>query len=320
MKNPICSILWRDAAYSYEEYNPDNLPKPILTTGFIIENNTEKGFTKIASSSGYDAKEGKVFPKDGFLIPNGMEIEFKKLADLKRVQVTFDGFRKEHDKSRFSSSGPSFDKIIANIAKIPINKKLPFVDVRINLSKHNFQSAKKLIRYLHEMGFSNKVSLTIGLIENYGDKCTTCPREDIDLDTANRYLNLVLTANKLGFEIQKEFAAGPICFAQMKHSVVIKPDGAMQKCFCSVGVSAYDFSNIKSDVTETKALYDQRFSILNNKIVSCIDEECPFIPICNGGCTWRALYKDPILGHITRTCNKTAMQIINEGLIKKGIY
>lgn len=78
-KNPVCTILWRDAAFTYEEDIPPTLPQPRLTTGFIIETNDE--FTFIATNVSYNQETGILEPKDGFIIPEKAIIEFKKIGN-----------------------------------------------------------------------------------------------------------------------------------------------------------------------------------------------------------------------------------------------
>lgn len=78
-KNPICSILWRDAAYTFETETPKELPLPRLTTGFIVEANTE--CTLIATNVAYDKESGKIYPVDGFIIPEKAIIDFKKIGN-----------------------------------------------------------------------------------------------------------------------------------------------------------------------------------------------------------------------------------------------
>jgi hypothetical protein len=79
-KNPICTILWRDASYTFEPAVPKNLPAPTLTGGFIVF--TDDQFTNICCSAEYDEKSGKITPKDGFLIPEKTILDFKKVGDL----------------------------------------------------------------------------------------------------------------------------------------------------------------------------------------------------------------------------------------------
>ena len=79
-KNPVCTILWQDAAYSYLKEFSKELPLPQLTTGFIISENDE--FINIATNVKYNQKTGEIYPIDGFLIPKGVEIKFRKIGFL----------------------------------------------------------------------------------------------------------------------------------------------------------------------------------------------------------------------------------------------
>lgn len=78
MKNPICTLLWREAAYSFQKNLPDEPLLPRLTTGFMIA--TNNSFTHIATNVRYDCVTGKLQPIDGFFIPNKNIIEFKKIG------------------------------------------------------------------------------------------------------------------------------------------------------------------------------------------------------------------------------------------------
>ena len=78
-KNPVCTILWRDAGYTFDKKVPLEYPRPQLTTGFIIETNKE--YTFIATNVEYEKKTGKIYPVDGFIIPGKSIIEFKKIEN-----------------------------------------------------------------------------------------------------------------------------------------------------------------------------------------------------------------------------------------------
>ena len=79
MKNPVCTILWEDAAYSFENEVPTEGPKPQLTAGFIMETNDT--FTFIATNVRYSKEDGSLYPVDGFIIPENAILEFKKTGD-----------------------------------------------------------------------------------------------------------------------------------------------------------------------------------------------------------------------------------------------
>jgi len=78
-KNPVCTILWRDASYSFFTEAPLDLPLPQLTTGFIIQTNDE--FTFIATNVEYNKNTRILHPIDGFIIPEKAIIEFKKIGN-----------------------------------------------------------------------------------------------------------------------------------------------------------------------------------------------------------------------------------------------
>lgn len=80
-KNPICAILWQDAAYTFRKKFPLKMPSPRLTVGFVVS--TNKYFTHIATNIGYDVAKETICPIDGFLIPEKTIIKFKKIGYFK---------------------------------------------------------------------------------------------------------------------------------------------------------------------------------------------------------------------------------------------
>lgn len=263
------------------------------------------------------------------LVTNG-ELLDKEICELfkkhnwTRLQVTLDGFKDTHNKTRRRKDGKeTFDTIIDGIKLVFENKYIDKIDLRINLSKTNFTSARKLINYLADLNLSAFLNVTVGLIESYDEN--SCPslscnarQEEIDDSTARNYLKLSLLAKQRGFNIQDEFVAGPICIATMKHSVVIQPDGGMQKCFCSVGIKEFNFANLLR--CKQLTLRDQRFEFFDDRIKKCIEEKCSFLPMCNGGCVWRAVHRHgSAKGFKERSCQREAMEIINGGLMKNMI-
>jgi len=79
-KNPVCIIIWRDAFYAFTKRFPKELPPLQLTAGFIIDSNDK--FTNIAMNVHYNQKTGGIQTVDGFLIPKGAKIEFRRIGNL----------------------------------------------------------------------------------------------------------------------------------------------------------------------------------------------------------------------------------------------
>lgn len=79
-KNPVCIILWRDAAYSYNKKFPEKMPPIQVTTGFVVS--AKKNFTNIATNVNYNPKTNSLWPVDGFVVPEKAIIKFKKIGWL----------------------------------------------------------------------------------------------------------------------------------------------------------------------------------------------------------------------------------------------
>lgn len=81
IKNPpVCALWWYDAAYTYEGKLPTELPQPQLTVGFIMTANDD--YVNIATNVRYKAKDGSIWPVDGFIFPKKTITKFKKIRLL----------------------------------------------------------------------------------------------------------------------------------------------------------------------------------------------------------------------------------------------
>lgn len=78
-KNPVCTILWWDAAYTFEPEIPKKLPQPKLTAGFILRANNQ--YTFIATNVAYDKNTNALSAVDGFIIPEKVILEFRKIGN-----------------------------------------------------------------------------------------------------------------------------------------------------------------------------------------------------------------------------------------------
>lgn len=78
-KNPVCTIFWQDAAYTFELEVPKELPTPQLTAGFILQTNDQ--YTFIATNVRYDKKNHTLSAVDGFIIPEKVILEFRKMGN-----------------------------------------------------------------------------------------------------------------------------------------------------------------------------------------------------------------------------------------------
>jgi len=80
---PVCTLLWQDAAYSYEKEFSEEIPLPQLTFGFIVAATDDH--TNISTSVSYDQKTGEFYPADGFVVPKKVTISFKKIGVINNL-------------------------------------------------------------------------------------------------------------------------------------------------------------------------------------------------------------------------------------------
>ncbi len=78
-KCKVSAVYWQDAAYSFEESLPNELPPIEITTGIIISKN--KRFINITTNFDWHTKN-KLRPHDGFLIPQKTILKIKKVGYL----------------------------------------------------------------------------------------------------------------------------------------------------------------------------------------------------------------------------------------------
>lgn len=234
-----------------------------------------------------------------------------------RVQITLDGNKETHDERRFGKEKrPTFDKIIKNICMLIECKYMEKIDIRINFDLSIVDSVIALIKFLASTGYQKNISLSFGVLENpttnkyCSQQCSQLPNDEI---IGEKCLLFWKTAKENDFSIPEEIMAGPLCIATTKHSVVIQPDGCLQKCFCSVGKKEYNFSSIS--ILPIKYAQDNRFEMFNKRTVDCRKNKCAYLPICNGGCVWDAvsLYGDS--GFKKPACRKIFLSKINLGLL-----
>ncbi len=231
----------------------------------------------------------------------------------KRVQITLDGPREVHDARRNGKNNrPTFDNIWANVLMLARSNYVPGVDIRISLDQGNAGHIPRLLEFMVEAGVQEKIRLSVGFIESSFFVQIQGVKETWQ---ARHALKVWETARDLGFSIPDEYASGPLCVAQAKHSAVLQPDGHLQKCFCTSGQNQHAFGSILDG--STGYTRDPRYENFK-RLDDCISEKCPYIPICGGGCTYHAVVENggTTESFSARHCKKDLLHDLNEGLLR----
>ncbi len=245
-------------------------------------------------------------------------VSFLSEYNLDRVQVTLDGYGKAHDLRRFKKDGKgTFCKISKNILNSINQGFVKKIHLRVNFDRQNVDSIPQLFDFLAKNKLQDKIEFSFGIVApticgDIGKRAPDSYLNEFGLsfsESADKYLWLCREAKKRGFVISQEYLVGPWCTARAVHSATIEPDGALLKCISTVGREGFPFGDIYS-VNSTNDMRFSDFSYLDK----CLSKDCPFVPICGGGCRFDAYVTT---GSLTEPyCRKELVEKINKGLIR----
>ena len=259
--------------------------------------------------SEYSKKNGISF---GFTITtNGSLLKpdlVERLAPLglKTIKITLDGDRDAHNSKRpFKNGKGSFDIIIQNMLQV-IDKVR--IKIGTNVDSKNFEGVPRMLDYLEKIGLKDKIeSIKFspiihiqeqGKMSQWTHQVNCSPASD--QDTLDNLIQLTWDAHKRGFKTEK-YIESTICAMRLDGTaVVIDPLGRIYTCPAFVGREGFQVGDIyHQDISG-------RHEEFMNMEISDECFECPYMPMCNGGCKHLAYTK---YGDLSKTvCEKEHFQ------------
>lgn len=224
---------------------------------------------------------------------NGYYLTEKNLAVLERcrlsrIQITLDGMREMHDRTRVLANGEgSFDVIVGNLRRakttIPIH-------IRSNLTRENvveFAALKRLIREIRE---ANHLDISLYgahmSVYNFNNENV----DDLEL-SIEEYSNALKENNMFGGS-KKSACKFAFCTAAKVHSFCFDEKGNIYKCWNDIGNPAFAYDNVFS-------ANRNGISFLNNNALDFLAEsfpdecvDCLVLPLCMGGCIKKRVVED----------------------------
>lgn len=224
---------------------------------------------------------------NGYLMSGDVSEKLERWG-VRSVQISLDGDRQLHDRTRFEEPGAgSFDRILENIRAASGRFEMK---VRVHVAPFSVNSVFALMDTLAERGMSGHIELYFAPLFNYRAGMASQPyaadgkRFMTSREFATIQIRLLQKAKALGFKTPDPLAASyGICTAVRGSTLVVDPSGNLMKCYKDVGNAAEAYGNI-FDPTQTKE--SNRTKWMDIEIPR--DEECcecDFLPICLGGCT-----------------------------------
>lgn len=216
---------------------------------------------------------------------NGYLLDENIINDLKSVscsfQITLDGGKSMHDKTRFSKGGTgSYDRILENIKMCSFNGI--HVTLRINYTSKNIDSVSSIIEDLKTFPDICKRNVTIDFQRVWQDR-KQAGEEDSTEKTAKEY---IINLRRQGWLVSSYTVKDSVrnsCYGDKKNYILVNYNGDLFKC------TAREFkrSNKIGEIDENGNLnfIDTKMKIWENyKFSSKVCQNCSIAPICGGGC------------------------------------
>lgn len=215
------------------------------------------------------------FTSNGSLITKKRILEMRNMGPL-AVQITLDGDKETHNKTRFfSNKKGSYDIITRNIHNLISNGC--HVRLRINYTQSTVNTIKDIISDFSSVTDDMKENILIDFHRVWQDKNSMDIIPEIR-ELANDFRN---NGFKVLYNSLNEITN--CCYADKKNTAIINFNGDVYKC------SAKDFIKVNRDGflnEEGQIIWNEspqyRLSLkLDNK--PC--QRCRIAPLCGGGCT-----------------------------------
>jgi uncharacterized protein len=214
---------------------------------------------------------------------------------LKGAKVTLDGPRESHDVWRpFISGKGSFDIILRNIREVC---DLIKVQIGGNYTAENYRQFPLLLDLLMDEGLTPDrlswvifapMTKTLGeyMMPEFAEGCDSA--DEPWLIEASLFLREETL--RRGFRTPKVLPA--ICMIECEDSLVVNHDGALYKCPAFIGCSGLGVGSLKTGVRDFRESHNMDVW----KIDMCLD--CPYLPLCFGGCKFLKLLRDGAMDEV----------------------
>lgn len=214
------------------------------------------------------------FTTNGFLLTPEM-IEFLAGHNVKFMQITLDGGRDSHNKTRISKTKDSFRTITDNIRQL-LNHKIQ-VTLRVNVTPENVSDCSDILNWIKSLSGEQKQYLSANVQQVW----QTARSEDFSSKT-DSLLDAITQCGVRAYPAIMDNLRH-MCYADKANSFLINSDGKIFKCTAVDFEKAECETDIFSDTwrQELSGTFEARITkrFANRNCLSC-----RIFPLCMGGC------------------------------------
>lgn len=181
---------------------------------------------------------------NGYLLTADTFYELVSLG-VRRFQITLDGPKHFHDKTRIRvSGGGSFDRIWKNLLSIRDSNKLVEVILRIHVTRRNMESLDGFLSEINNQFSSDaRFKVLFKTVKNFGGPGRVCA-EQLHVSQKN---NVIAKLEKQLDGKLKVWRPKNICYASRLNSLAIRADGSIVKCTIAFTHPINNIGKINSD-------------------------------------------------------------------------
>lgn len=194
--------------------------------------------------------------------------------DFTDYQITLDGCKEYHNKTKFNNAiHDSFDLILNNIKKLVEKNTKAKVTLRINYTEKNISSdlPDQIDKVLHSV--REKVAVMFRQVWQV--------RNSHDL--INKVTPLIIKLKEMGYSVVDDFGNFTIlsCYVEKKHYLSVFPNGAIDYCNNKPLSNARGYLNDEGRIVWRKIPTERKNTIFS---IESDCRTCKYLPICMGPC------------------------------------
>ena len=279
--------------------------------------NLMDGINKVANNKGVHVNYS--CSSNGVLLTDKLARELVSKG-LNEIQISLDGPEKIHNIRRVGVNGYSnYNECLKGLITA-----CEFIDtptLKINFDRHNLNFIPDLYDSLVKNDLHKKIEVKLepiamqfGNLSNIKyDNTYLLPPNSSEL--ADSYNFLITEAELRGFKIQMSTSHTTPCMLVFKQGFAIDTKGNIFKCISLLGRDEYKVGSIFSDLLLSE--FENQMDI-RTRLKQCIEEKCPFIPVCGGGCPYEGLVRGNQFED--RFCIRTFLKIHHKNKHLNNIY
>ncbi len=224
------------------------------------------------------------FTTNGYLL-NRQMVDFFDGKDVS-FQITLDGDRQRHDKTRFMATGKgSFDRIVANIKLLAQHGHS--VIMRINYTADNILSMGSIVDEFADLEQQSRNRITVDFQRVWQDLDKAADEDAVDTEV----YNCIEKFHESGFKVSCAKTSNNVqntCYGSMRNYALVNYNGDVYQCTARDFNEANRYGRLAEtgDLQYESSLKEKRESARFSKEVC---HNCRIAPVCGGGCAQKAM-------------------------------